>query len=159
MTEIRLDRVSTFGDQLSFLIPHDWIESNEETDHYLYHAPHADSGWFRVSLLTLRGSGKASPERLREIMSKRARKEGGRLFEFGSNLVVAWEQLSQEDGVPIRDYWWAVSHSHSPDLGHEALFSYTVPRTRQDNPETNETVALLSRLVSDARFALPSKSD
>jgi hypothetical protein len=31
----RLDRVSVFGNTLSFLIPHDWIEGQSEDDHYL----------------------------------------------------------------------------------------------------------------------------
>ena len=35
MTHVRLDRVAIFGDQLSFLIPHEWIEGEGETDHYL----------------------------------------------------------------------------------------------------------------------------
>jgi hypothetical protein len=36
---IRLDRVSIFRDQLSFLIPRHWVEGESEEDCYLYHAP------------------------------------------------------------------------------------------------------------------------
>jgi hypothetical protein len=94
LSDIRLDRVTTFGGQLSFLIPHEWIESDEESGHYLYHAPNADSGWFRVSLLTLR-KGDTSRAQLYKLLTHRADKEHGRLYESGENIVVAWEQLSK----------------------------------------------------------------
>jgi hypothetical protein len=152
VSDNRLDRVSTFGDQLSFLIPHEWVESEEEQDHYLYHAPDADSGWFRVSLLTLR-KGDASRAQLYELLADRANKEHGHLYESGENIVVAWEQLSEQNGVPICNYWWAVAHSHSPTLGHEALFSYTILRERRTDPGTLQTLNLLAALVADARFA------
>ena len=151
MSEVRLDRVFTFGNQLSFLIPHEWIEADEEADHYLYHAPNADSGWFRVSLLTLR-SGNASREHLYKLQAERADKERGHLYDCADNIVVAWEQISKENGMPICSCWWAVGHSHGPNLGYEALFSYTILHERRDDPETQETVALLAKLVADARF-------
>jgi len=49
----RLDRVRVFGDALTFLIPHEWIEGQSEDDHYLYHLPEAESGWLRVSLISI----------------------------------------------------------------------------------------------------------
>src|SRR5947208_2822793 len=53
-SSMRLDEVSIFGDKLSFLIPHEWVEGEGDDDHYLYHEPQADSGWLRVSLITVR---------------------------------------------------------------------------------------------------------
>jgi hypothetical protein len=79
VSAIRLDRVSTFGDQLSFLIPHEWIEGENEGNNYLYHAPNADSGWLRASLLSLRNTSK---EQLRDLLSERAEKHTGELYEF-----------------------------------------------------------------------------
>jgi hypothetical protein len=152
VSDNRLDRVSTFGDQLSFLIPHDWVEFEEEQDHYLYHAPDADSGWFRVSLLTLR-QGDTSRAKLHRLLADRAYKEHGQLYESGENIVAAWEQFSEQNGVPICNYWWAVAYSHSASLGHEALFSYTILRERRTDPRTQQTVDLLANLVSDARFS------
>jgi hypothetical protein len=155
VTTARLDRVLIFGDQLSSLIPHEWIEGEEEPDHYLYHLPNVDSGWFRVSLITLKASGKASKEQLRALLAEKAQKEQGSLCEVGDNIVVAWEELSEEDGVPICNYWWAVGRSHGPNLGHEALFSYTVLREHREDSETQETVSLLAGLVADATLAAP----
>jgi hypothetical protein len=40
----RLDRVFIFRNMLSFLIPHEWIET-AEGDNYLYCQPKTDSGW------------------------------------------------------------------------------------------------------------------
>jgi hypothetical protein len=156
VTSTRLDRVLTYGEQLSFLIPHEWIEGEEEPDHYLYHAPNADSGWLRVSLITLNSPGKSSREQLRELLLERAQKERGTLYDVGENVIVAWEKPSQEDGTAIWNYWWAVAHSHGPNLGHEALFSFTILRERHEDPATQATVSLVAKLVADARFSTPN---
>lgn len=149
MTISRLDRVFIFGDKLSFLIPHEWVESTDEGgDAYLYHAPGADSGWLRVSLITVKGSAIKAPAHLAE----RAQRESGQLYEIGPNLVVAWGRPSQEDGVPIYQYWWAVFRSVEPELSREALFSYTVLRERKDDPENRSTVSILSDLVGNAEL-------
>lgn len=93
---LRLDEVSTFGDKLRFLIPHEWVEREDGDDLYVYHAPDADSGWFRVSLNTLKVV--VGPEqRLREIV-----KDGAYVLdESTGNWVKFWEKPSEEDGVPI----------------------------------------------------------
>jgi hypothetical protein len=153
VTTARLDRVSIFSNKLTFLIPHEWIEEEEEGDYYLYHLPNADSGWFRVSLITLTNEGEASKEHLHAHLMTRARNEGGTLHEHGENIVLAWEQPSEENGIPICSYWWAVARSHGPSFAQEALFSYTILRQSRENQENREMVCLLAQLVADAQFA------
>jgi hypothetical protein len=148
----RLDRVFTFEDQLSFLIPHEWIEGDDEGSNYLYHAPDTDSGWFRASLLTLKNT---SREKLRELFNEKAMQRCGDLCETGDNLIVAWKQISEQDGISICNYWWAVGHSSGPTLCHEALFSYTILHERLEEPETQEALSLVGKLVADATFAAP----
>jgi hypothetical protein len=140
------------------LIPHEWTEGSEEADHYLYHAPNSDSGWFRASLITFKDTGKGSKERLRELLGEGAQKEAGELYESGENIVAAWERISEEGGVPIYNYWWAVGRSFGPNLGREALFSYTILREQSERAETREMVSLIAKLVSDARFTEPQIS-
>ena len=154
MTTTRLDRVFPFDEKLSFLIPHEWTEEFD-TDHYLYQAPNADSGWLRVSLITLTNPDKCSKERLGELLNARSQKEGGEFYESGENILAAWKQLSEESGSPICNYWWAVAHSFGPNLAREALFSYTILRERSEETEIRETVSLIGRLVADARFNDP----
>jgi hypothetical protein len=154
VTTIRLDRVFPFNEKISFLIPHEWTEEYE-TDHYLYQASNTDSGWLRVSLITLTNPGKCSKEHLSKLLNERAQKEAGELNESGENVVVAWKQLSEERGSPICNYWWAVGRSFGPNLAREALFSYTILRDRVEDTETLETVSLIGRLVSEARFPNP----
>ncbi len=154
MTAVRLDRVFPFNEKLSFLIPHEWTE-DYETDHYIYQAPNTDSGWLRVSLITMTSPGKCSKEQLRKLLNERAQKEIGEHYESGENVVVTWKQLSEERGSPICNYWWAVGHSFGPNLAREALFSYTILRERAEDTETRETVSLVGRLVVDAQFPHP----
>jgi hypothetical protein len=154
VTTIRLDRVSPFNEKLSFLIPHEWTEEFD-TDHYLYQAPNTDSGWLRVSLITLTNAGKCSKERLTELLNERAQKEVGKFYESDENLVVAWKQLSEESGSLTCNYWWAVGHSFGPNFAREALFSYTVLRDRSEETQTREAVSLVGRLVAGAQFADP----
>ena len=152
MIGARLDRVFTYGDQLSFLIPHEWIEAPDEGGNYLYHAPDTDSGWLRASLLSLRN---ISREQLHQLLKRRADKRVGSLYESGDNIVISWEQLSVEDGIPICNYWWAVVHYHGPNLSHEALFSYTILRKQHEDPATKEILFLVAKLVADAQFTEP----
>jgi hypothetical protein len=151
---IRLDRVFPFNEKLSFLIPHEWTEEWDK-DHYLYQAPNTDSGWLRVSLITLANPGECTKERLKELLTERARKESGELYESGENIVAAWKQLTEENGSPICNYWWAVSHSLGSNLGREALFSYTILRERSEETGTLETVSMIGRLVADTQFPDP----
>jgi hypothetical protein len=152
VTTLRLDRVLPFNEKLSFLIPHEWTEEYD-TDHYVYQAPNTDSGWLRVSLLTLTNPGKCSKERLRKLSNERAQKEKAELYESGENIVAAWKQLSEEGGCAICNYWWAVGHSFGPNLAREALFSYTILRERSEDSETQKTVSLIGRLVAEAQFS------
>lgn len=154
MTATRLDRVFPFDEKLSFLIPHEWTEEFD-TDHYLYRAPNTDSGWLRVSLITLMNPGKCSKERLSELLNERAQEEAAEFYESGENIVVAWKQLSEESGSPICNYWWAVGYSFGSNLARKALFSYTILRERSEETTTRETVSLIGRLVADAQFADP----
>jgi hypothetical protein len=154
VTTTRLDRVFPFDEKLSFLIPHEWTEEFD-TDHYLYQAPNTDSGWLRVSLITLTNPGECSKERLSELLNERAQKEAGESHESGENIVVAWKQLSEESGSPICNYWWAVGYSFGSNLAREALFSYTILRERSEETETRETVSLIGRLVAGAQFTDP----
>ena len=154
MTISRLDRVSVFGDKLSFLIPHEWVEDPDEGDDYLYHAPDTDSGWLRVSLIT----AKNSSAKARDLLAERARQESGKLYQLGQNLIATWERSSQEDGVPIYQYWWAVLRSLGPDHSREALFSYTILADRRNHAETRDTVSALSDLICAAEFSNPANS-
>ena len=154
--ETRFDRVRIFGDQLSFLIPHDWVESVEDNSNYLYHAPEAKSGWLRVSLISLRKADGASPEELERLLAERAEKEDGVLYKAGKNLVVAWEQLSEENGIAIINYWWAVGHCHGPHLSHQAMFSYTITKDTSQEPETADMLKLLLELAAGAQFTEPT---
>jgi hypothetical protein len=155
VTISRLDRVSIFGDKLSFLIPHEWVEDTDEAhDVYLYHPPGADSGWLRVSLIT----AKNSSAKAQDLLAERARQEGGGLYKSERNLIAKWERPSEEDGVPIYQYWWAVLRSLGPELSREALFSYTVLANRQSDAETQDAVSVLSDLLCKAEFSDPADS-
>jgi hypothetical protein len=149
VTTTRLDRIAIFGDQLSFLIPHEWVATEEEGDSYLYHAASADSGRFRASLISIK-RGCSSP--------RKAQEEHGHLFEVGNNLVVAWTKESEEGGDPITHFWWAVGHYHGSKLSHEALFSYTVLKERKTATETLETIEIRG-LLGHAEFAPKVESE
>ena len=139
-----------FGDKLSFLIPHEWVEGNgEEDDHYLYHAPEAKSGWLRVSLITLRTVEPPS-QRLKQIYGA---KENVTVDAKTGNFVSVSEKDSQEDGCSIHIYYWRVANFVLPDLVHEAVFSYTILRERLNDQETLQSVKLIGQLVSEAEFS------
>ena len=89
------------------------------------------------------------------LLTERAIKEQGALYESHDNIVVLWEGISREAGHEIWNYWWAVGHSHREDRAHEALSSYTVLLERRQNREDRETVSLIGKLVADSKFQAP----
>ena len=93
----RLDRVSIFGDKLSFLIPHEWVETFDD-DYYVYHHPETESGWLRVTLLTVRTGDEAPAGRLKKIFES---KENVIVEYQTGNFISISEKDSEEDGNRI----------------------------------------------------------
>ena len=141
----RLDEVSIFGDKLRFLIPHDWVETRESDDYYLYHEP--NSGWLRVSLISVTSTD--PPKKLRESFSDRP---GLVTDEETGNFVQTWEKPSTEEGVDTHVYYWKVGNVVPPEIVRVAIFSYTILSARLQNAETKKTVSLLGILLSQAIF-------
>jgi hypothetical protein len=115
---IRLDEVSIFGDKVSFLIPHEWVEGEDEGNAYLYHAPETDSGWLRVSLITVNTD--EPTERLQQLF---ADSDDLTISEKNGNYVDRSEKRSHEDGNDIHIYYWKVANVVLPDCVLEAVFS------------------------------------
>ena len=152
---IRLDRVSIFRDQLSFLIPRDWVEGeSEEVDHYLYHAPNTDSGWLRVSLITLRLEKETPADRLHRLHLKWRSEDQNNVFieERTNNVIRVHEKDSEEDDL-MRLYYWHVANLVEPNSVQEAIFSFTVLRDRIHDPRTLHIVKVVGELVTQAQFS------
>jgi hypothetical protein len=155
MTNItRLDRVFTFGGKLSFLIPHEWVEEVEDgNDDYLYHQPGIDSGWLRVSLLTIRAVDETPSQRLYRVFAGR---DNVKLDQQTGNSIDTWEKDSEEKGNQIHLYYWKVANIVTPDLVRIAVFSYTILRARMNNEGNLEVVKLIDQLASEAKFSNPT---
>jgi len=150
MREVKsLDEVFTFGDQLSFLIPHEWIEGESgDDDTYLYHYPDSDSGWLRVTLLTLKGCADPA-ERLHDIFGK---KQSYWVDEETENLVRTFEKDTEQDGDLLHMYYWQVGNFVKPDLVQEAIFSYAILRDRVKDKSNLRMISVLSQVLPRAKF-------
>jgi hypothetical protein len=146
----RLDQVSTFGGKLSFLIPHEWIETESGEDgSYLYHLPGADSGLLRVSLVTSKGSGDPA-ERLRKTFQS---KTNYWIEKKTKNLVNNYEKDIEQEGEFLHIYYWLVGNYVLPDLIREAIFSYTILRDQVDDEANQAIVNVLSQVLPRADFS------
>jgi len=143
---IKLDEVTAFGGKLSFLIPSKWEEQPEDKQTYLYCLPAANSGWFRVSLNSVRTQTPAETleEIVRETEAARHQKTG--------NWVWTRERTTEEDGVKIHIYYWFVANITEPDYVREAIFSYTILSERSNDAETKSTLQLIEQIVGRASF-------
>ena len=149
MNEIsHFDRVSIFNGKLSFLVPHEWIETFDD-DHYLYYYPDSESGWLRVTLLTVKVDDETPAERLKDFFRG---KQNVSVDPQTGNVVSVSEKNSEEDGFRIHIYYWMVANVVPPDLIREAIFSYTVLLDRIDEKNTKQMVTLVGQLVSQADF-------
>jgi hypothetical protein len=144
--------VFVFGDKLSFLVPRVWVETDDGDD-YLYHRPETDSGWLRVSLLTVATDDEIPSERLKRLFDSR---ENVTIEEKTGNLVSIYEKDSDENGVRIHLYYWKVANVVLPDLIREAIFSYTILLDHIDQEDTKRAVSLIGQLISKAVFSSPA---
>lgn len=144
----RLDEVTVFGGKLTLLIPHEWVDGDDgDEGTYLYYEPDAQSGWFRISLLTIQNVQEPE-ERLYSVFKQ----EAFETDEETGNLVLREEKDSMQDGVPLRIFKWRVGGIVLPDKVVEAIYSYTVLVEKLDKNVAAE-IKLLHRLVSKSRFA------
>ncbi len=148
----RLDEVTIFNNKLTFLIPHEWIEAESGEDGtYLYQVAEAQSGWFRVSLITTKGVANPA-KRLRKLF---AEYENVNANEATGNLIWRSEKDTVEEGDRLHIYYWFVGGCVPPDMVCEAIFSYTVLANFLNSDETQSEVRLLNQLVGRARFNAP----
>jgi hypothetical protein len=119
----------------------------------VYHLPEAESGWLRVSLITI------------EVPKENLLRKPDKIFEGEKhvtieeqtgNRVSTWEKDSEEDGVPIHLFYWKIANAVLPRLVREAIFSYTVLSDLANLEETRDVVDLIGRLVSQAEFCRPN---
>jgi len=152
---IRLDRVSIFRDQLSFLIPRDWVEGESEEDYYLYHAANTDSGWLRVSLLTRELAKETPADRLHRLHLKWRSEDEDHVFieERTNNVIRVREKDTEQDGELLCLYYWYVANLVEPNLVQEAIFYFTVLRARIHNPQTLDMIKIVGELVTQAQFS------
>lgn len=112
----------------------------------MYSAPNAQSGWFRVSLVSK--TDIASPSKaLMEYFGCREPE----IDSATGNYVVRMEKDSEEDGCAIHIYHWLVAGSVPPSTICEAVFSYTV--VADDVYGSKSEVEFIDKLVRQARFA------
>jgi len=151
--EGRLDRVYIFGNKLSFLIPHEWVEQDAtDIGTYQYHEAGTDSGWFRVSLITAKPHDENPSERLAHRLSTT---EEVIVDEQTGNRVCSSEKDVVESGDRIHIYYWKVINVVASDFVYEAVFSYTVSADRTNDEDTKQMVKLIGQLVSRAQFSAP----
>jgi len=144
----RLDQVFPFNKKLSFLVPHEWIEEYKDGT-YTYKEPGAESGWLHVSLITSGALDEPASGYLKNLYAK---KTNVTVDEKTGNFVSFYEKDAEEDGVPVRLYYWLVAKSVTQNKVREAVFSYTVLWTLVDEAQTKRMVRLLAQVVSQAEF-------
>lgn len=139
----RLDQVSIFEDKLTFLIPHDWIEGDEDGNDYLYHLPDARSGWFRAGLLTV-------PAGPLEDMFQGS--PNVKVDTTTGNWVSSWVKDTTEDGAVIRLYYWKVANTVANGQIRDAIFSYCILQQDIGTADNDDMVELLDYLLRSVKF-------
>jgi len=146
--QMRVDRITIFDGRLSFLIPHEWKQYDED-ENYLYCVPNTESGWFRVTLAETQCFRELPAEVLRGDFANRQNVTQD--TETG-NLVSAFEHDSEEEGQRIHVYYWVVANVVQTDLVRTAIFSYAVLTDCMLDGETKEMVSLITQNVTKSDF-------
>jgi hypothetical protein len=147
-----LDRANIFNNELSFLVPHDWIEEIED-DNYLYHEPGNDSGWLRVSLVTSDRGVESASDRLNRRLNT---SETVVVEERTGNRILASEKEVEASGDRIHIYYWKVFNVVAPNFVYEEVFSYTVRAGRTNDEDNRKLVKIIGQVVGEAQFSPPA---
>ena len=139
------------GGLVRFRIPAQWIEEYEDDGGGTFYEDDPDSPTLRLNILTMESP---RPIDTSEMLSSRAEKAGQEIMHLkNGNSVIAYNQPAEEDGLPLVIYYWELANAVPPKHGRIAIFSLTILKSQQTDPEITKTIELIGREVGLCEFS------
>lgn len=145
------------GGVVTFRVPMDWIEEYGERGGGTFYRDTPQAGILRLYVTTMSNEKVVSPELIynEAIVDYRGIKQSFlpdlQLLPNGNSILrhrrTSWSWFRR-----IVLHFWQVYNPVPPHHMRLALFSYTILKTLDTNPETLQDIDLLDREIRDARF-------
>jgi hypothetical protein len=145
-------RDTTHSEVLTFRVPSTWKEEVEPDGNRVLWGAEAGSATLRVSLITSRGPEGRSPKAI-DVLGGCERKGGSSpvVLENG-NAYCEYSESLEDDGTPIRIYWFEVANHVPPNHFRLALFSLTVDEREVLKAPTTDLIVMFREQFRAAEF-------
>lgn len=146
--------VSYRGGVVRFRIPAHWIEEYEDDGGGTFYEDAPGSPTLRINVLTLESPTPVDANTPCELLGPSAEKTGQEIVRLDNgNAVIAYSEAEVEDGHALVIYFWELANVVPPRYGRVAIFSLTVLKSQQSDPEIANTIQSIDREVRASEFA------
>lgn len=144
---MKLDRVEVPFQHctVSFRIPSDWVEGDEEGVGAVYGQPDIDDGALRLDVISV-STNEPAQARLLQLMAK---DDQSLDLLTNGNVLRYYVEHSKTDETILLHYWH-VGCALREDFICIAIFSFTLFKSRAQAPESLETVEFLDDEIRNA---------
>ena len=141
------------GGLVTFSIPKHWVEEYEPEDGGTFYEDGPNTGTLRVNVITMKSvtpvtanSGLAALSGLGDVKPLEIKNLPN------GNAVTKFVRHSTDQGQAITLYWWYVAQSVPPQHLRTAMFSYTIPSSSENSPNSVFELKFLDEAIQNATF-------
>jgi hypothetical protein len=150
---VRLKTINYRGGVVTFSIPASWREEYEPEGGGTFYEDKPDSGTLRLNVLTFEGPSVGPSPSAIETLARPGDKERQVRPLRDGNAVARYIKSGGDQGQLLQIHYWEVANPVPPRHMRFVVFSYTILASQASDALIREELALLDRLICDAKFA------
>jgi hypothetical protein len=132
-----------------FSIPASWKEEYEASGGATFYEDRPDSGTFRLNVLSFSSNGKETGD---QTIAGLIAKSGYKALRDGL-AIKQYVKSAEEDGEPLRIYYWQVAIPVERCNVRLAIFSYTILASQGTDKQVCQEIDLLDRCILNGEFS------
>jgi hypothetical protein len=137
------------GGIVRFDIPASWQEEYEPAGGAMFYEDRPDSGTLRLNVLSFSSNGKETGEEM--VASLVA--ESGYQAHLDGLAIKQYVQQAEEEGEPLKLYYWEVAIPVEGCNARLAIFSYTILASQADDPHVQQEIEMLGNSIRDGVYS------
>ncbi len=141
------------GGVVDFRIPASWKEEYSDTDGGTFYEDKADSGTFRLKVITLKTPSTVKADSALEILNSLKQVQGKGERQANGTAFARFEQITVDRGQEIKIFYWFVTNALPPAHARILTFSYTILKRRENDSQTKQELEILEREIRAAKFS------
>jgi hypothetical protein len=135
-----------------FRVPATWAEEYDDEGNGVFYEPEDDSPTLRATVIEA-GARPSGADAAGELLAPYAAKHNALVetLETG-NALLAYEEAGDEDGAPVRTWYWLVADAPAAGAARIALFSLTTAADRAEDEDVLDALAMLGYELRQCEF-------